>query len=85
MFDMASHIIYLLLTLLPKDYRLFVELKMAWNFIFTFLSGASREFGGDGIDLHKAVLGCHGGEWKWKFLYWFPAWSKIETEDQLLI
>ena len=30
---------------------------MARIFIFAFLSGASRGFGGDGIDLHKAFLG----------------------------
>ena len=35
---------------------LFVLLKMARNFIFAFLSGASRGFDGDGIGLHKAFL-----------------------------
>ena len=34
-----------------KDYRLFVQLKMAWNFIFMFLSGTWRGFGRDGIGL----------------------------------
>ena len=56
MFDITSHIIYIYPYCL-KDYRLFVQLKMAWNFIFAFLSGTWRGFGGDGIDLHKAFLG----------------------------
>ena len=68
-----------------KDYKLFVQLKLAWNFIFVLFSGTWRGFGGDSIDLHKAFLGCHGGVWKWKFLYWFSAWSNIGIEDLLLI
>ena len=39
-----------------KDYRLFVQLKMAWNFIFAFPSGTWRGFGGDGMGLHEAFL-----------------------------
>ena len=27
----------------------------------------------------------HRGMWKWRFLYWFSAWSHIGIEDQLLI
>ena len=67
-----------------KDYRPFVQLKMAWTFNFAFLPGAWRGFG-DGIGLHKAFLGCHGGVWKWKFLYWLSASFNIGTEDLLLI
>ena len=37
------------------------------------------------IGLHKAVLGFHGGVWKWKIWYWFSAWHNIGTEDLLLI
>ena len=35
---------------------LFVQLKMASNFIFAFLSGASGGFGGDGKGLYQAFL-----------------------------
>ena len=64
-----------------KYYRIFVLLKMARNFIFAFFSGAWRRFSGDGIGLHKAFFGCHGGVWKWRFLYWLSAGSNIRTED----
>ena len=39
-----------------KDYKLFVQLKMARNFICAFLSSTWSGFGGDGIGLHKAFL-----------------------------
>ena len=43
-------------TIVASKITCICSIKMAWNFVFAFLSGASGGFGGDGIGLHEAFL-----------------------------
>ena len=72
----TSLLMYLFFLPLLKDFTLFLQLKLTWNFISMLLCGTWRGFDGCCIDLHEpwgATEGCG----KKKKLYWFSIWSWI--------